>query len=59
MLVITSICQNQETYYIFREDGVEVKVTFDDGHLVSDKEILPPERKWFKDGKHLELNQED
>jgi len=55
MIVTTAICQNQETYYIFREDGVEVAITFVKGFIRGDKDLLPAERKYFERGHHLDL----
>lgn len=57
MTVAKALCKGELTYFLFRDDGSEIEVTFDDDKVTSNKEpfLTRQEKQWFIDGKHKEL----
>lgn len=54
MVVSIAYSRNQETYFIFRENGKEIEVFFNDEGKPQSKveKLTKDERQWFLDGKH-------
>lgn len=48
--------RSEETYFVFRENGVEIEVVIRDNKIIFEKPSLTNEEKqWFLDKKFLEI----
>lgn len=56
MLVTIAYSRSEETFFVYRNDGSEVEVTFKNGWIYKEKpELTKEERQWFFDGNHKYL----
>lgn len=57
MLVCRALARSEDTYFIFRNDSTQVEVILREGKIYKVSTYLTDEEhKYFKDGKHKELN---
>lgn len=56
MVVAMAYSRSEETYFVFRENGVEIEVVIRDNKIIFEKPSLTNEEKqWFLDKKFLEI----